>query len=88
MNEDYYVVINGVQYDRKMIECAERAVKESGDGRVAIEDAMALLGFIKDENVYSDIEMATMNYIRDNYVFTQAADHLFQAEIRKCTATE
>lgn len=88
MNEDDYVVINGVQYDRKMIECAERVAKGGGDGRISIEDAMALLGFIKDENVYSDVEMATMNYIRDNYVFTQAADHLFQAEIRKCTATK
>ena len=88
MNEKYYVAISGVQYDRKMIECAERAARGGGDGRIAIEDAMALLGFIKDENVYSDVEKATVNYIRDNYSFTQAADHLFQAEIRKWTATQ
>ena len=88
MNEEYYVVLNGVQYDRKMIECAERAVKGAGDGRISIEDAKALLGFVKDESVYTDVEKATMHYIRDNYQFTQAANDYFRTEIRKWAATK
>jgi hypothetical protein len=39
-----------------MIECADRAAKGDGDGRISIEDAMALLRFVKDENVYSEVE--------------------------------
>ena len=88
MSEDYYVEINGEKYDRKMIDCAKRAVEGAGDGRISIEDAKALLAEVKDENLYTDIEKATMKYVRDNFQFTQAADDFFRTEIRKWAGTK
>ena len=49
-----------------MLEIADEAVAGEGDGRISIENAQKLLGAVKDANKYTDIEKATMKYIRDN----------------------
>lgn len=84
----YYIEINGKQYDRKLIELAEESVKGRGDGRISLSDAQKLLAAVKDGNVYTDIEKATMEYVRENYKFTPEADEWFRTEIRKWAATK
>ncbi len=84
----YYIVIDGKQYDRKLIEIADKSVQGKGDGRISMEDAQELLAAVKDGNGYTDIEKATMEYIRDHYKFTDAADEWFRTEIRKWAATK
>lgn len=56
----YYIEINSKQYDRKLIELAEESVKGRGDGRISLSDAQKLLAAVKDGNVYTDIEKATI----------------------------
>ena len=88
MSDSYYKTIDGKDYDREMLEIADEAVAGVGDGRISIEDAQQLLGAVKDANKYTDIEKATMKYIRENYKFTYAADQWFRTEIRKWAATK
>ena len=88
MSDSYYKTIDGKHYDREMLEIADEAVSGAGDGRISVEDAQKLLGAVKDANKYTDIEKATMKYIRENYKFTYAADQWFRTEIRKWAATK
>ena len=88
MSNSYYKNIDGKNYDREMLEIADEAVAGVGDGRISVEDAQKLLGAVKDANKYTDIEKATMHYIRANYKFTYAADQWFRTEIRKWAATK
>ena len=60
----------------------------AGDGRISIENAQKLLGAVKEANKYTDIEKATMKYIRDNYKFTDASDQWFRTKNRKWAGTK
>lgn len=84
----YYKTIDGVKYDKGLIEAADKATEGAGDGRISVADAKILLEEVKDGNAYTDIEKATMAYIRENYTFTDAADEHFRTEIRKWAASK
>ena len=88
MAEDYYIEIDGVKCDRKLIELADGAVAGKGDGRVSVDDAKVLFAAAKDHDDYTDIEKNTVKYIRENYNFTVKADAWFRTEIRKWAATK
>ena len=84
----YYKVIDGVKYDREMLDFADKAVEGAGDGRISKADAEKLIELVKDGNNYTDVEKDTMKYIRDNYNWTEAGDEWFRTEIRKWAATK
>lgn len=86
MSQNYYKVIDGNKYDSEMIVLADQSVAGQGDGRISLEDAKLLLAGVKDANKYTDIEKATMHYIRDHYRFTEAADKWFRTQIRSWAA--
>ncbi len=85
---EYYLEIDGKKYDRKLVEAAEAMVKGQGDGRISKSDAEKLLKAVKDGNSYTDIEKATMDYIRDHFKWTPEADQWFRDEIRKWAASK
>ena len=72
----YYPIIDGKNYDRKMLEIADENLNEQG--RLTPEGAAALVRFIGTTGG-TDVEKATMRRIRENYKFTPEAD----AELRK-----
>jgi hypothetical protein len=84
----YYRVIDGKKYDNGLLTAAEEAVKGKGDGRISLEDAKSLLEQVKDGDTYTDIEKDTMEYIRNNFKWTDEADEWFRTEIRKWAATK
>ena len=84
----YYKVIDGVKYDAELLEAAEKAVTGRGDGRISMKDAEDLLAKVKDGGTYTDVEKATMDYIRDNFKWTEDADQWFRSEIRKWAASK
>ncbi|MCZ6533340.1 MAG: LysM peptidoglycan-binding domain-containing protein, partial [SAR324 cluster bacterium] len=86
MSQNYYKVIDGHKFDNEMIMLADQAVAGQGDGRISLKDAKLLLAGVKDANKYTDIEKATMHYIRDHYRFTPAADKWFRTQIRSWAA--
>lgn len=87
MSQNYYKIIDGHKYDSEIIELADQAVAGRGDGRISLEDAKLLLAGVKDANKYTDIEKATVRYIRDHYRFTPASNRWFRTQIRSWAAT-
>ncbi|WP_210412886.1 OmpA family protein [Leptospira gomenensis] len=84
--ENYYVTIKGKKYDRELIQLAEEFTAERRDGRISVNDAKQLLKAVKDNNSYTEIEKQTIEYIRENYKFTDKSDVWFRTEIRKWAA--
>ncbi|TGL99929.1 OmpA family protein [Leptospira barantonii] len=81
--ENYYVTIKGRKYDRELIKLAEEFTSGKRDGRISVNDAKQLLKAVKDNNSYTDIEKHTIEYIRENFKFTEKSDEWFRTEIRK-----
>ena len=84
----YYKTIDGEKYDGELIELADKLTTGAGYGRISKADAGELLEAVKDGASYTDIEKATIKYIRENYNWTDAADEWFRIEIRKWAATK
>jgi hypothetical protein len=79
----YYKMVDGKQLDARLLEQAEKAVEGTGDGRISLADAETLFNLVKDGNQYTDVEKETMEYIRDNFKWTEAGDSWFRAEIAR-----
>jgi hypothetical protein len=77
----YYKIIEGKKMDGHLIEIALKATRNVGDGRISLKDAETILTAVKDGNVYTDIEKATIAYIRKTFTWTEAADEWFRTQI-------
>lgn len=84
----YYKTINGKKYDAEVLELADKLTQGSGDGRISKADASELLEAVKDGDSYTDIEKASIAYVRENYKWTDAADEWFRSEIRKWASSK
>ncbi len=84
----YYKMIDGKKLDGKLLDMADIATSGAGDGRISLADAEGLMVAVKDSGAYTDIEKNTMEYIRDNYQWTKAADEWFRKEIAKWAFTK
>jgi len=69
----YYKKIDGKSYDKAMLDMASRSVEGKGDGRISLADARNMIKLIKDGGKITDIEKRTLNYILENYKFTETA---------------
>jgi len=74
----YYKTIKGKQYDKSMLELADKSVKKKKDGRISITDARKITGVAADSGKITEIEERTLNYIQDNYNFTEPALEYFK----------
>jgi len=81
-----YRKINGINYDRAMLEAAEKAVEGPHDGRISIEDAKKILKAAFDDNKYTEVEKRTLKYIRDHFKFTEKAEAYTKKAVRKFKA--
>ncbi len=84
--KSHYKVIEGVRYDRALLEAADEAVAGRGDGRISVADAEKLFDQVADGSQYTETEKTTIRYIRDNYPFTDAADAFLRGAIRSWAA--
>lgn len=82
----YYKKIKGKDYDGKLIDAAQKAVKGHGDGRISLADAKKIIAIVRDSAAYTDIEKRTMSYIRDHFSFTPESNAWFRTEIRRWAA--
>jgi LysM repeat protein len=69
----YYKKINGKNYDRAMLEVADKGIQGQGDGRISLTDAKIIIKKAKDGGRITDIELRTLNYILEKYRFTEPA---------------
>lgn len=81
--KEYYRSIGGTNYDRKILEEAERLTEGGGDGRISKADAKVLLGYFTDQQVITASETRTLTYIQKQYKWTDAASKWFNQEYEK-----
>ena len=70
----YYEVINGINYDKKLIEHAVELMQGKGDGRISVKDVNELLKkSLNDGGCVTAIEMRTVFYLLNECNFTNQA---------------
>ncbi|MCL1911947.1 MAG: hypothetical protein FWG13_07060 [Leptospirales bacterium] len=69
----YYKTINGVKYDKSMLEAADKSIAGKGDGRISLDDAKVLVKSMDDGGKITETELKTLRYIRENYNLTEPA---------------
>lgn len=74
----YYKVIDGLRYDRKIMEEAERRIEGAGDGRISKDDAEFLWEMFGDFGDITIVEERTLAYLQKNLKWTDAASTFFQ----------
>ncbi len=75
--KSYYQVIDGLRYDRKVLNEAEERTKGAGDGRISREDAERLLPLFGDFGDVTIVEERTLGYLLENFQWTGAARDWF-----------
>merc|ERR1711865_591667 len=68
----YYKQIDGVKYDRGLLELADSLTKGAGDGRISKDDATKLWEDAMDGQGVTDCERRTIQYIYDTFNCTDA----------------
>ena len=93
MAKSYYKKIQGVRYDRALLESAEERIKGQGDGRISDQDINEIIDLSKDGNKVTLTELRTIKYIRDHFRVTEKAqktlsDFIIQIETSKSVTNE
>ena len=73
MAKSYYKKIQGVRYDRALLESAEERIKGQGDGRISDQDINEIIDLSKDGNKVTLTELRTIKYISDHIRVTEKA---------------
>lgn len=78
-----YVSIEGVKYEKELLDLAKKHTTGVGEEKLAKDEVMDLIHSAKDGVEVTEVEMRTLHYIRENFIFTDAAAKLFDAEVAK-----
>ncbi|AHI29873.1 hypothetical protein [Marinobacter similis] len=78
-----YVTIDGNKYEKELIDLAVKHTTGQGEGKISVDEAKDLFKSAKDGQGVTDIEMATLKYIRGAYEFTDAGARTFDTEISR-----
>ena len=81
MAKNYYKIIQGVRYDRALLEVAEDRIHGQGDGRISKKDAEEIVESSKDGGRITETELRTLKYISENYHFTSKAAAWFAGKV-------
>ena len=68
-----YVTIDGVKYEKELLDLAKEHTKGRGESRLSKDEVAALFQSAHDGPGVTDTEKATLQYIRENFNFTDAA---------------
>jgi len=81
MAKNYYKIIQGVRYDRALLEVAEDRINGQRDGRISKKDAEEIVESSKDGGRITETELRTLKYISENYHFTSKASAWFAGKL-------
>lgn len=81
--KSYYKIIDGLRYDRKILEEADRRIAGQGDGRISMDDAEILLPLFGDFGDVTIIEERTLQYVLANYTWTPEAEEWFLDKVHR-----
>ena len=82
----YYTLINNIKYDRKLVDLAEQYKTE--DDTLSWKSVNAILHSCKDAGKFTKIELATINYINDNYAFDYDTKQLLNLILFLCKSLQ
>lgn len=72
--------------DGHLVDKANQGVAVSDDGRLSRKDAEAIIFAVRYGFGYHDVEEDTLNYIRDNYKWSEGTDVWFENQIKTWVA--
>ena len=78
-----YETIDGVKYEKELLELARAHTTGRGEGKISKDEAADLIKSALDGQGATDTEKATLAYIRGNFEFTDAAAAYFDDEVGK-----
>ena len=74
-----YQSIDGVQYEKELLDLAKKHTSGRGEGKLSKDEVADLFKSANDGQGVTDTEKRTLEYIRKNFVFTDAAAKDFDA---------
>lgn len=74
-----YVSIDGVQYEKELLELAKKHTTGVGESRLSKDEVADLFNSAGDGLGVTETEKRTLAYIRENFSFTDAAAEDFDA---------
>ncbi|CAK0884454.1 unnamed protein product, partial [Prorocentrum cordatum] len=78
-SKSYYKVVDGVRYDRELLESAEKA---AADGQVSLPEAKELLASAADGKGVTETEKATLSFALKKLKFTDKARQFMEDSLR------
>lgn len=72
-----YVQIDGVKYEKELLDLAKKHTTGQGEGKISYEEAQDLIKSAQDGAAVTETELATLRYIRSNFEFTDKAAQYF-----------
>lgn len=77
----YYTSIDRNKMDGQLVDQAAKFVQGSGNGRISMKDARALMELVKDGDIITDVEKITVEYLFKAHKWTDAAEKWFRQEM-------
>ena len=68
-----YQSIDGVQYEKELLDLAKKHTSGRGEGKISKEEVVDLFKSAADGQGVTETEKRTLEYIRSNFDFTDAA---------------
>ena len=78
-----YQSIDGVKYEKELLDLAKKHTTGKGEGKLSKDEVADLFRSANDGQGVTETEKRTLEYIRKNYVFTDAAAKDFDEAFAK-----
>ncbi|MDX2361873.1 MAG: hypothetical protein QNK23_13775 [Crocinitomicaceae bacterium] len=74
-SQSYYKTINGVRYDRELLDQAKDLVYRSPAKQLSLDDVQHLVLYATDAHLFTPVEKRTLNYISNTFNCNNEAKH-------------
>jgi len=78
-----YQNIDGVKYEKELLDLAKKHTTGAGEGKLSKDEVADLFKSASDGQGVTDTEKLTLEYIRNNFEFTEAAAKDFDEAFAK-----
>ena len=78
-----YQSIDGIQYEKELLDLAKEHTTGRGEGKISKDEVVDLFKSASDGQGVTDTEKLTLEYIRNNFEFTEAAAKDFDEAFAK-----
>lgn len=69
----YYKIIDGIRYDRGLLDAADQFTRGRGEWRLSLEEIQQIFRIAEDGQVFTETEWRTLRYIAQEYPLTDPA---------------